>query len=109
MCVNTIVLSSPIFRATNGAMSCENADNRPGPEEEQSGLRQRETESLEEPERHQRIHDEPARERIDAEERRELEDDPARRAERRGFPRGGAVAARGRRRYRTQMSAPMSA
>src|SRR5205823_3738127 len=57
-----------------------------GPEEKSAGGGEREIETLEQPQRHQRLHDKTARERVEAEKRGKLVDHAARRAERTPLP-----------------------
>ena len=93
MCVNTIVLSSPIFRATTGAMSCENADNSPAQKKNTPAC------ASERPNRSksQSVISEfttsPPANASTLKSAASLKTIAARRAEGRRFPHGGAVAA----------------
>ena len=65
MCVNTIVLTRPIRRASHAATGCENAASTPDQKKNMPAARQRHAEPLEQIERQQRLHDEAAGEAVE--------------------------------------------
>ena len=83
MCVNTIVFNRPMRCATRGRHQLRRGTERPGPEAKGAGLRQRQTETLQHPQRQQRVHHQPAGERVDVEKRRQPHDDTTQGPERR--------------------------
>ena len=90
MCVNTIVLTSPMRRDSQAATGKENAESTPDQKKNRLAARQRQVEALEQPERQQRLDDEAAGEGIEAEQGGQPVDDVAR-----GPERGCGAAVRG--------------
>ena len=71
-CVNTMVLTRPMRRASGAAASCDTALSSPVQKKNAPAAVSDMLEALEQPEREQRVDDEAAGERIDAEQAGEL-------------------------------------
>ena len=82
MCVNTIVLMSPMRRDSQAATGNEKAESTPDQKKKTPAADERHVEALEQPQRQERLDDEAAGEGIEAEQGRQLEDDVPRGPER---------------------------